>query len=118
MARWIKFNRLSEGWDDVLEKLKHNSRPIKKEWFNLDTGSAVAVIADGASGENRDGVRAWVRIFHRSPAGVTVELTSAMFPNGETEYDRTAVGHESYTRPLRRVEQRLEEFFVTKGATH
>lgn len=118
MARWIKFDRLSEGWDDVLEKLKHNKRPIKKEWFNLDTGSAVAVITDGDWGESRDGVRAWVRVFHRSPVGVTVELTSAMFPNGETEYDQMAVGHERYTRPLRRVEQRLEEFFVTEDASH
>lgn len=107
MAQWVKFNRLSEGWDDAEQKLMHLKNPAAHEWFNLDTGAAIAAIADGAWDEDR-GSRTWVRVFHRSPGGTVVELTAAMFPNGDTEYDNMAVGKDRYERPMRRVEKKVE----------
>lgn len=107
MASWVKFNRLSQQWSDAKAQLAHRKNPAAREWFNLNTGAAIAAIADGPWDEDRES-RTWVRVFHRSPEGSVVELTAAMFPNGETEYDRMAVGKDRYGRPMWHVEKRID----------
>lgn len=115
MATWVKFDRRSEGWDDAMNRLAHRKHPAAHEWFNLDTGAAVLAIADGDWREDR-GPRTWVRVFHRSPGGNVVELTAAMFPDGDTNYDNLADEKDRYERPMRRVEKKLEAALGIDGA--
>lgn len=81
---WIntKTSNLTAGWQEALadKDLDRKSLRSNCEWFNLETGSSIALVSNGAwqTARNNESGPSSYQVFHKAATGQVVDLTYAM----------------------------------------